>query len=88
MKYIQIPCDPIEPLRGIDPSAESPKPPEYDNSHNVYPPCKNCGKSHGMGLEDRITGKITPLDICRECIFVGTFFPINENVLLEEEFNG
>ena len=38
-----------------------------------YPPCKKCGASHGMGLKDRRTGKIKPLDKCRDCFWEGAF---------------
>lgn len=34
-----------------------------------YPPCKICGVSHEMGMEDITTGEISPLDICRDCLF-------------------
>ena len=32
-----------------------------------YPPCKYCGDSHGMGIKEMSTGKITPLDMCDKC---------------------
>lgn len=32
-----------------------------------YPPCKKCGKSHGMGIEEMNTGIITPIDVCYDC---------------------
>ena len=35
----------------------------------IYPPCKKCGASHGMGIEDMNTGVITAIDICRECLW-------------------
>lgn len=34
-----------------------------------YPPCKKCGCAHGMGIEDMETGVITPIDICRKCLW-------------------
>lgn len=34
-----------------------------------YPPCKKCGKSHGMGIEDTRTGEITPIDLCYDCLW-------------------
>lgn len=40
-----------------------------DNKEIIYPPCKKCGASHGMGIEDMKTGEITPLDLCRECLW-------------------
>lgn len=36
-----------------------------------YPPCKKCGKSHGMGIENMETGEITPIDICSNCLWSG-----------------
>lgn len=35
----------------------------------VYPPCKYCGASHGMGVEEMATGKIEPMDICYTCLW-------------------
>ncbi len=37
-----------------------------------YPPCKKCGASHGMGIENMETGEIEPIDLCRNCLFFGT----------------
>lgn len=34
-----------------------------------YPPCKECGASHGMGIENMETGEITPIDICYDCLW-------------------
>lgn len=34
-----------------------------------YPPCKYCGASHGMGIEDMTTGEITPIDVCNTCLW-------------------
>lgn len=31
--------------------------------------CKKCGKEHGMVIEDKVTGKCEPLDLCYQCIF-------------------
>jgi hypothetical protein len=36
-----------------------------------YPPCKKCGKSHGMGIENMETGEITPIDLCNKCLWSG-----------------
>lgn len=41
----------------------------------IYPPCRKCGKSHGMGIEDMATGEIEPIDVCYECLWEG--FKIN-----------
>jgi hypothetical protein len=35
----------------------------------VYPPCKYCGAEHGMGIEHVESGKITPIDICYDCLW-------------------
>jgi len=35
----------------------------------IYPPCKYCGASHGMGVEEMATGIITPMDICYKCLW-------------------
>ena len=35
----------------------------------IYPPCKKCGNSHGMGIENMETGEIEPIDICKKCLF-------------------
>jgi len=58
---------------GIDPPAYSlQKEPIYPDK-SEYPPCKKCGKAHGMGVEDTSTGIVTPLDICKECMFKNIF---------------
>lgn len=36
-----------------------------------YPPCKKCGASHGMGIEETATGNITPIDLCYDCLWEG-----------------
>lgn len=51
----------------------------------VYPPCKKCGASHGMGIEDMQTGVITPIDICRECLWEPLqMYVNNEQVMLTD----
>lgn len=35
----------------------------------IYPPCKHCGCSHKMGIEEIETGKIDPIDICHDCLW-------------------
>jgi len=37
--------------------------------NKIYPPCKKCGASHGMGLENMETGEIEPIEYCRSCLF-------------------
>ncbi len=34
-----------------------------------YLPCKKCGESHGIGIENMVTGEIDPIDYCLECLF-------------------
>jgi hypothetical protein len=46
----------------------------------VYPPCKKCGKSHGMGVEDMKTGVITPIDVCSKCLFKWTYKMSTEQI--------
>lgn len=52
-----------------------------------YPPCKKCGKSHGMGIEEMSTGKITPIDLCYECLWEGFPYELKNisQVKLREE---
>ena len=38
-------------------------------SEVIYPPCKYCGATHGMGIENMETGVIEPMDVCRDCLF-------------------
>lgn len=60
----------------------------------TYPPCRKCGKSHGMGVEEMSTGIITPIDLCYECLWEG--FPkhlknLDQRVKLsesEEDYKG
>lgn len=40
-----------------------------NNFETVYPPCKKCGASHGMGIENMETGHIEPLDIWYDCLW-------------------
>lgn len=39
-----------------------------------YPSCKYCGTKHGMGIEDMATGEITPIDVCKDCLFLHTSY--------------
>lgn len=49
----------------------------------IYPPCKKCGSSHGMGIEERDTGVITPIDLCYECLFENLMWkPIDTQIEL------
>lgn len=55
-----------------------------------YPNCKYCGAYHGMGIEEMSTGKITPLDICKECLwkpYHDSYKPIENQVVLENEMS-
>ena len=48
-------------------------------------PCKKCGKDHGMGVKNMITGDFTPTDTCNDCFIYGTFVPITEQIHLNVE---
>ncbi len=52
-----------------------------------YPPCRICKKSHGMGVKNRVTGKIKPIDLCYDCFWARAFSykPISDQVILEKE---
>lgn len=50
-----------------------------------YPPCKKCGKSHKMALENMKTGEIEPLDVCRDCLFFGSIVPLTDQIILKED---
>lgn len=50
----------------------------------IYPPCKKCGASHGMGIENMETGVIEPIDMCRDCLWIGTAVPINVHITLDD----
>ncbi len=50
----------------------------------IYPPCKKCGAAHGMGIENMETGVIEPLDICKNCLWMGTISPVNCHITLED----
>jgi len=43
-------------------------------SEVIYPPCRKCGASHGMGIENMETGIIEPIDLCRDCLFPPMIF--------------
>lgn len=31
--------------------------------------CIKCNKIHGMVIENMVTGDLTPIDMCRDCLF-------------------
>lgn len=37
----------------------------------IYPLCRKCGASHGIGIEEMATGKIDPIDLCYDCLWEG-----------------
>lgn len=49
-----------------------------------YPPCKKCGADHGMGIEEMATGKITPIDVCRKCLFTPPDYSLLVQLFTEE----
>ncbi len=53
-------------------------------SEVIYPPCKKCGASHHMGVENMETGHIEPMDICKECLWFGTYVPINCQITIDD----
>jgi hypothetical protein len=57
------------------------KPTGFMEETVIYPPCKKCGASHGMGIEDMATGKIESIDLCYRCLWEG--FPIKMKNLKE-----
>lgn len=47
--------------------------------------CKKCGAKHGMGIEDMATGTIEPIDLCGNCLMIGTCKPITHQVHLNAD---
>jgi hypothetical protein len=47
-------------------------------------PCKKCGKSHGMGILDTQTGIHTPIDICKDCMIIGTYIALKQPIDFSE----
>ena len=45
--------------------------------------CTKCGKLHGMGIENRETGEITPMDVCYDCLWFGTYVPLTKQISFE-----
>lgn len=51
-----------------------------------YNPCKECGKSHGMGIENTLTGDITPIDLCYDCLWKDLKInELKEDIFLEND---
>jgi hypothetical protein len=50
---------------------------EKNGQYAVYPNCKKCGASHGMGIETTSMGKIEPLDMCNKCLWTHTRRKLN-----------
>ncbi len=47
--------------------------------------CKECGKLHGMGIQDMTTGSFEPIDLCYDCIFKNCRYePIEEQIVLKD----
>lgn len=54
-------------------------------NETIYPPCKKCGASHGMGIEEMSTGIIKPIDLCYNCLFFDfSWRPIENQVELKD----
>jgi hypothetical protein len=47
----------------------------------IYPPCKRCGESHGMGIETMETGEVEPINLCKNCSFYGKVITLTEPVI-------
>lgn len=56
-----------------------------DNVKPLYT-CKKCGNVHGMGIENKETGSFEPIDICYDCLWMGTCVPFEGPVF--EEWGG
>jgi hypothetical protein len=50
-----------------------------------YPPCRKCGATHGMGIENMETGEITPIDICEKCLFDNVPKEVSEQIKISKE---
>lgn len=53
-----------------------------------YPRCRKCEASHGMGVEEMATGKITPIDLCHKCLWDGFIAGTLEEQIVLGENNG
>ena len=73
-------------IEGIEPPSHSIVDYDIPDQQVEYPPCRKCGAAHGMGLKDRRTGKIEPLDKCYNCFWKDAFIykPITEQVILND----
>ncbi len=67
----------MNPNNGIIEAEDPPSYPmsDYDvlDQQVEYPPCRNCGAKHSMGILERNTGKIDPLDLCYNCFWQKAF---------------
>lgn len=46
--------------------------------------CKKCHEHHEMGIGNRETGEFEPIDVCYDCLFIGTYQPVTVPIVLEE----
>ncbi len=42
--------------------------------------CVKCGRSHGMVVEDKESGECKAVDLCYDCMMIGTCDPIKEQI--------
>jgi hypothetical protein len=49
----------------------------------IYPPCKKCGASHGMGVKNMETGHIEQIDLCSDCLWHGTVTPVDWHIMTD-----
>ncbi len=47
-------------------------------------PCKKCGKDHGYGIKNMITGHFIPIDTCPDCFIFGSYHPVVDQVVLDD----
>ncbi len=72
-------------MNGIDPPSKPLRNYSKIESNAILSTCKKCGCTHGMVVEEMATGKTEPIDLCKECLFYGTYIPITEQIHLREE---
>lgn len=76
----------IDYFEGVDPPSEKlPEPKLINYKETDRLDCKKCGKKSSLVIEDTKTGEWEPLDICKNCMFMGTVYPIKEQVILALE---
>lgn len=76
----------IDLFGGIDPPADQlPEPKLINYKESDRLDCIKCGKKSSLVIEDTKTGEWDPLNICKNCMFVGTYYPLTGLILLAAE---